>query len=485
VVDDQETSCSILKSILESWQLQVDTALSAEAGLEKILAAEQADTPFGLLLLDWKLGGMSGLALAHEVGLKESQGKLKHHPVIIMVTAYSKEQLLAEMSNTSTHLDTILTKPVVPSSLLNAILHVYHYKNNPIHQAPKNQISPYELARPLRNIRVLLVEDNDLNQQVASEFLEKSGLRVSIANHGGEAVQWLQKTDFDVVLMDLQMPEMDGYEATRRIRQLPNCQHLPIIAMTAAAMENDREACLAAGMNDHVAKPIQPLDLINALLRWVKPVVAEPFLSTSTNKATWDNLADKLPGFDLENIMTMLGNDQEKLIRILIDLRKKFIHQVPVIVHKITAGELGIAEEYLHTLKGTAGNLGARELYQASAKLDAELINGMYEPETLAQWLEIFHKTMDSIAALTRQFQPVPRVSSANNMSLQQVMAELDSRLANDDFISDELLMQLKKRLPDEQQAEYDTLNQFIMNTDYANARFILNSLRGLPNEHR
>jgi CheY-like chemotaxis protein len=478
VVDDQETSCTILRNILESWHLHVETALSAEEGLRKIYEAERVNKPFNLLLLDWKLDGMSGLALAHELELRELEQKQEHHPTVIMVTAYSKELLQKEIVNSATHLDSILTKPVIPSALLNTLLQIYRKKSKNNALATKATINPYELAKPLYNVQLLLVEDNELNQQVAGDFLEKAGLRVSIANHGGEAVQWVQKKDFDVILMDLQMPEMDGYEATKRIRALPNGKNLPIIAMTAAAMQNDKEACLAVGMNGHVSKPIQPIELINTLLHWVKPTAAKSSASPH-DKQKESNLADRLPDFDLENIMMMLANDEEKLIHILGDLRERFLSQLPIIIAKITEGDLVTAEQYLHTLKGTAGNLGATDLYRASAELDAQLSSGTYRHDTLAHWLAVFEKTMDSIADLTPQTQSTFKDTSFNMATLQQIISQIETLLAHDKFISDALLIQLKNLLPAEQQTQYDNLSQLIIDTHYPEALSVLTTLRG------
>ena len=478
VIDDQETSCSILRDILESWHLQVDTCLSAQAGLEKIYAADRDGKPFDLLLLDWKMEGMNGLDLTHELRQKEIQGELEYHPVIIMVTAHCKEQLQQEIANSPLQVDSILTKPVVPSSLLNTILHVYHYPIKDICQPPKTLVDPYQAALPLRNTRLLLVEDNELNQQVAGEFLTKAGLRVSTANHGGEAVEWLKKTAFDVVLMDLQMPEMDGFEATRQIRQLPNCQQLPIIAMTAAAMQNDRKDCLAAGMNDHVAKPIQPLELVNALLHWVKPVTV-----SVANILPCQQVQPTLPGFDLENIRILLANDEKKLIQMLIAFRERFANQAPAIAGKIKSGELKQAAKELHNLKGAAGNLGAKELYQATSALDAALLKGRCDLQTLEDWQKTFGKTLHSIATFTLQSEgESAQLSSVAIETLPQILEKLDALLMNDSFIDDELLMQLKNLLPNDRQTEYNRLNQLIVNTDYLQAHSVLNILRGLAN---
>ena len=481
VVDDQTTSCDILKSILESWHLYVETALSGEEALQKIHEANQAGSPFNLLLLDWKMDGMSGLELAYELTQMETQGKLKHQPTIIMVTAYSKDYLLNEASSLSVRLDAILTKPVLPSSLLNTVLHVFHYQGKDT-RIPKIHINPYEVALPLRNTRILLVEDNELNQQVASEFLEKAGLRVSIANHGGEAVQWIQRKTFDAVLMDLQMPEMDGYEATRQIRALPACRELPIIAMTAAAMAHDREACLAVGMNDHIAKPISPRELIDTLLRWIKPgnPLSLPAIHPE-NQAARGDLAARLPGFELTDIMTMLAGDQDRLIGMLGQFREQFLTEGPAIAALITKGDLPEAEQRLHKLKGAAGNLGANDLHRACAELDNQLVSGVYDTVTLAHWLETLSSTLATIADLPSQTPSVaPNITPVEAQALWQVMAELDVLLDEDAFISNQLLDHLKSLLPNDFQKNHEQLVQAIMDDDYLAARDILKMLIAL-----
>ena len=142
--------------------------------------------------------------------------------------------------------------------------------NEKRHSAPATLSDPYAMAAPLYGSSILLVDDNSLNQQIIREFLTKAGLQVTIAAHGGEALSWVRRRSFAAVLMDIQMPEMDGFEATRCIRALPGCEQLPIIAMTASAMQHDCDACLAAGMNDHIAKPVNPTLLVSALLRWIR-----------------------------------------------------------------------------------------------------------------------------------------------------------------------------------------------------------------------
>lgn len=256
-------------------------------------------------------------------------------------------------------------------------------------------------ADALRGLRILLVEDNRLNQQVATAFLKKVGAEITLAYHGGEAVDWVRKMPFDVVLMDLQMPEMDGFEATRLIRALPQGKNLPIIAMTAAAMQHDREACLAAGMNDHIAKPIEPEALMKALFKWgIKKELPDEATPAQTIPLTHSALAEALPGFDLDTILVLLNGDTLQLIDLLRVFRTDAQSDYESVRDLLQRHEIVAAERVLHKLKGVAGNLGAKSLFDISNQLDLQMKKGSYEADTLKQWQEEVERTNRLIDAL-------------------------------------------------------------------------------------
>ncbi|MCQ8119946.1 response regulator, partial [Methylomonas rosea] len=237
VVDDQDTSLLILRSILESWRFPVATANNGELGLRLFEAAEQRGEPFELLLLDWKMPGMSGLDFARAIaGLKPDN----RPPITVMVTAYGRDEL-ADAAREA-EIDALIGKPVTPSDLFDVLIGLQRHETRRTLPVAAVFKTAHALLDGIRGAHILLVEDNELNQQVASEFLQKGGLRVTVANHGREALAKLENQRFDAILMDLHMPVMDGLEATRRIRALPVGKDLPIIAMTAAAMAQDRAA---------------------------------------------------------------------------------------------------------------------------------------------------------------------------------------------------------------------------------------------------
>ena len=266
VVDDLETSRMILRELLTAWGFQVTEAAT---GAEALMQLEKAAAPgeaFELVLLDWKMPGMDGVEVARQIQAQVQKKSISSLPVIIMVTAFGKEELLKESRDV--HMDATLTKPVASSTLFDAIVglqggRVYEHDEPSLSDAN-------EIVAAIRGARILLVEDNAINQQVARELLERAGFNAEVAGDGQQALDILQRESFDAVLMDLQMPVMDGFETTRRIRSDARFRDLPVIAMTAAVMAQDKEACRAAGMNDHVAKPVVPRELMTALAKWIK-----------------------------------------------------------------------------------------------------------------------------------------------------------------------------------------------------------------------
>ncbi|MED5619477.1 response regulator [Ideonella sp. BN130291] len=259
VLDCQPTGRLILQRMLQSWRFQVAVASFADDALLKLRRAEPGAC-YELLLLDWKA---ADIELVQQARRLCGPGLV----VIVMVTLESRErvqQALQGMPATG-----VLPKPVTPSRLFETIVRLQHGQALPPPAAHGPALEFAQALRPLRGARVLLVEDNVVNQQVALAFLALGDLQVTVAANGLEAVDWVKKAAFDAVLMDMQMPDMDGPQATRAIRQMPQYTSLPIIAMTAAAMEEDKQECLAAGMQAHIAKPIDPDELVRTLLAWV------------------------------------------------------------------------------------------------------------------------------------------------------------------------------------------------------------------------
>ena len=415
VVDDHETSLTILRALLENWQFVVEVALSGDAALARYWAAVDDGQPFELLILDWKMPGKNGVDTLREItaigkGTLLRNGGAAMPPAVLMVTAHAREDLLAELSylngTSADRLQTerIITKPVTASSLFDTLVQLQN-KQAPRAQPFADQFSPARAKlRDIHGARVLLVEDNALNQQVASEFLSKAGLSVTVANHGQEALDHVVRGGrdaFDAVLMDLHMPVMDGLEATRRIRQFRHGGDLPIIAMTAAAMPEDKEACRTAGMNDHLSKPIDPEALAETLLRWIKPGHRPPAGSQASEVWTpppkpvpvseplppelpeRDRLAAFFPDVDIRSAWARMSRNGALYLRLLAAFSEQLSERAASLKMLRQQDESeeknGGLYHLAHDLKGEAGNLGVSSIHHLASSLVQKLKNG--EPQ--------------------------------------------------------------------------------------------------------
>ena len=268
VVDDNAAARIVLAEMCAGLGLQVDVAVDGNQALDLVAEADTQDIPYRFVLLDWKMPGMDGVGCARALGERH----LRHPaPVILMVTAYSLDEATKRLSEQHVTIGVLLNKPVTPSTLLDACTAVLGKVTLPSLSPAPSSGQAAESARPsgLEGARILLVEDNEINAELAVELLTDAGVQVSVARNGREALDSLAIGHFDAVLMDCQMPGMDGYAATRALRQEKSLQDLPVIAMTANAMLGDREAALAAGMNDHITKPIVIDEMYATLARWL------------------------------------------------------------------------------------------------------------------------------------------------------------------------------------------------------------------------
>jgi PAS domain S-box-containing protein len=445
VVDDLEISRRILTELLTQWGFQVHEAASGPEALALLDHLDNSPGQIELILLDWKMPEMDGVEVARRVHQLAESHHLPHLPVIIMVTAYSKEQLLAEAGDVN--LDAVLTKPVTASGLFDTII---RFQGGQVAaQAQATQPDLRERLATIQGARILLVEDNAINQQVACEFLERSGLLVTVAENGQEALDILDRDSFDAVLMDLQMPVMDGLEASRRIRAQERFRDLPIIAMTAAVMEQDRAACAAAGMNDHVAKPILPDEVRATLLRHIAPREgsgAAPAVAAESN-----HLLARLPGFVWDTVLEALGGNRALLKTLLLQFAAQFADAVAKTTQLIADGKREEAAGFLHQIKGAAANLGALDLRQAVATLEAQLKSGE-EPVAMAAFVATLDQALAAIASLAAE--PVDeimgKVTAEECAQCQWAQAESLSRqlrtaIVGHDLVPLELIAQFQQ----------------------------------------
>jgi CheY-like chemotaxis protein len=372
VVDDNEVARNVFQDALESFGTKARTASSGSEALD-LLEKADPDNPYKLVLMDWKMPEMDGIEASKRI---HKSSKILHKPHIILVTAYGREEImhLAEKEG----LDAFLVKPVSNSLLFNTIMGVFGKDVSYLKDRRKSEVKKEEAQKRIRGARILVAEDNEINQQIAVELLEAVGLSVQVVDNGRKAVEAVKQTEFDLVLMDLQMPVLGGMEATREIREDDTFKDLPVIAMTANVMKDDIDKCLKAGLNDHVAKPIDTERLYETLLKWIKHKDREipDYDSTQESirieeKSNDEDQLPNLPGIDIESGLARVGGNKKLYRKLLIKLRTDYSNSTEEIKEAIKNNNLDDAERFAHTVKGVAGNIGVNNLQKTAADLEA------------------------------------------------------------------------------------------------------------------
>jgi two-component system sensor histidine kinase/response regulator len=268
VVDDNHTAAQVLTETIAEMGFPVEACYSGQAALNALTEASRECKSFDLLLLDWQMPVMDGLQTAKRIVALN----LPKPPHTIMVTAFSRDEVIDEAR--ACGINEVLRKPVNPSTLMATMVEVVaggEFPQGDVGESTEENYAIPQEVLALGGARILLVEDNLLNQEVACELLREAGFTVDVADNGMIGLEKLKAMSYDLVFMDMQMPVMDGVSATLEIRRNAAFASLPVVAMTASAMQADRERCIEAGMNDYIVKPIDPDELWAALLRWVKP----------------------------------------------------------------------------------------------------------------------------------------------------------------------------------------------------------------------
>ncbi len=406
VVDDNDSSREILQRLLESMSFEVSLAASGKEGIAELEKAAK-DNPCELVLMDWKMPEMNGIKTSKII---KTHSDLSRIPKIIMVTAYGREEVMKQAEKVG--LDGFLVKPVSQSMLFDAIMQAFDKDVERRYIAKKAGMKDEEALKQIRGARILLAEDNEINQEVAREILEQAGLVVTIANDGKEAVEKvIQSTGegeipFDAILMDIQMPVMGGFEATAEIRKEERFKDLPIIAMTAHAMAGDREKSLEGGMNDHVTKPIDTDQLFSALVKWIKPrerdfqpaekeVPKEIVEEVSEIEVEEEILPAELPGISIKSGLSTVGWNKKlyrKLLGKFLESNKDVVSEIKKTLQE---SDMETAAQLAHTVKGVSGNLGAEELFPVAGDLEKAIKQG--ETDSLDSLLENFETHLNVV----------------------------------------------------------------------------------------
>jgi len=449
VVDDNASAREILSTMARNFGLEVDTAQDGEQALKMIGDSDQKHSPYELVLMDWKMPGMDGVETAERL-----QGEHLHKlPAVIMVTAYGREEVLGSAEVRGVRLSTVLSKPVNPSTLLEAIGEVLGRGIEVETRASEKAEDYAEVMAQLSGARLLLVEDNDMNQELALELLNQAGIDVVIANNGQEALDILAKdAAFDGVLMDCQMPVMDGYTATRDIRKNPAFNDLPIIAMTANAMAGDREKVIEAGMWDHIAKPLNVTEMYATIAKWVKPSGAPGGAAVdATAQLLPTEGLPPLPGIDVTAGLATTMNNHKLYTRMLIKFRDSQGRFGELFDAARQDSDPAAAERAAHTLKGTAGNIGARAVQAAAGELEHACHAGADETTIEALLAKVLTELVPVISGLK---QVGAKETSAGNaeqgLATKELRAALDrlaALLEDNDAAAGDLLGDLLERM--------------------------------------
>ncbi|MFO7496074.1 MAG: response regulator, partial [Desulfobacterales bacterium] len=412
VVDDLNDSLVIMQKMLESFGFQVRTVTSAEEALQQLQGNQTREQPFDLILMDWRMPGMDGIAAARRI-----RRDLQLDTVIILMTAFEDQSVRSAAQQAG--INGFLAKPIYQSELFNAVMDAFGkttLKSEPTRTRFTTRASIYK--ERLRGCRVLLAEDNPTNREIATAVLESAGIQVKTAANGREALAAVQAGAFDAVLMDIQMPEMDGFEATRAIRDTQAVQHIPIIAMTAHAMKGDEEKCLAAGMDGYVSKPINQDRLFHTLWRTIKrpitpacplpePGQAPPASPVAAPSAAGE-LPDSLPGIQVRQTLDALNIDPATFRRILVGFAEHNINTTAALETLRAGGDHEALRQLAHSIKGSAANIGATHLSTAARDLEKTLTDSAAPDAVILSAL-----TAEVSAHLTEVLAGIGAISSA------------------------------------------------------------------------
>ena len=442
ICDDNPTARLLLKDMCFSFSFETTEVASGQEALSELEKAE-SDSPYELVLMDWKMPGMDGIETTRRI--KENP-KLSRIPEVLMVTAYGREEikLLAENAG----IDGFLIKPVSPSLLYDTIIEIFGEEISLTDRVPEQLLETTEALKPIKGASILLVEDNAINQQVATELLEQAGFVVTVANNGKQSVQAVKISKFDLVLMDIQMPEMDGYEATRIIRKESRFDSLPIIALTAHAMDGESEKCLNSGMNDYLSKPIKTNKLYAVLAKWIKPGKRSAHVSKKpSSEEDSDELPIELPNINMSEGLKNVGGKKGFFKKLLLEFYDDYHKAAREITEALSNGQTEYVQRKAHTIKGVSATIGAKNLMKNASALEDAFIHDIKDDKKalLSGLIESLNEVLESIGTIlppTGEYHTEePKGNDGHNIDLKKVehlMVELMGLLQGGNADSEE-----------------------------------------------
>lgn len=395
MVDDNPTARTVIAGLLSPFPIHVETAASGAEAVAHVVAAERAGRPFHVLLLDWRMPELDGIATARRIRELVPQSSC---PTVLLITAHGREEALGAAAEAG--IQVVISKPVTESTLIDSLVRAISGRESTLGAQGLSEARAAradDFADSLRGRRVLVVDDVPMNLEILRGLLEVAGCTVETADSGLEAVERARKGGLDLILMDIQMPVMDGVSATQEIRRIPGCDRLPVIAVTANVLESDHRHYRASGISEIIAKPIEPATLYAAVARYTlgragtPAPVSPPVAAAVSGHATL---------FDIEAALGFLGGNRDLLLRSARMFVASNEHDVEQINALITASDLKTASRRFHRLKGSAAMLGCRRLSEVSAALERDLkaVDAKAPADDrLREFSEVMGQTLDAL----------------------------------------------------------------------------------------
>ena len=479
IVDDEVSSQKALKELVSSFNYQYQIVNSGEEAIRELKAKNQiskADA-YDLILLDYNLPKIDGLELARWIKEKEN---LNNIPVVIMVTSYQIDQIKDKAKELP--LEEILVKPINQSILFDAMIKVFgkdRYLFPFAEERDKNLTS-----EKLVGSEVLIVEDNAINQEIAVEILKEAGVDVALAENGEVAVKKAKAKKYNLILMDVQMPLMDGYQATKMIRKASKNEKTPIIAMTAHAMKKDKERCLAVGMNDYITKPFIPQNFLAKLSKYINDEKLIEVKKQEINLKKDLEVADELSALDLDLGLKRVNYNKKLYLEIIENFLGSSRDLLANINSALAENKLDLLKENIHTLKGIAGNIAANKLMELCKKIerveesdDLTLVVKSLEEEII--------KVREDINKLLKEYDNLEEKDKVfskkefDNKEFTSLLKKLADKLADNEFIEQEFLVEIERALPNQKELreKFLKLKQEVNNFNYQKASLTLESL--------
>jgi two-component system, sensor histidine kinase and response regulator len=484
IADDNQTELEIMETTLAALSFEVTSVDSGMAALKEL---EVPKKDYDLVLLDWRMPGMDGIETARRI---KAHPHLQKPPKVFLITAYGREEVMVQAKELG--LEGFMVKPISDSVLFDTIMEAFGRERHGLAEGVSVNGKKAAEASTLAGSRLLLVEDNEINQQVAQGILESFGVVVEIASNGRQATEMLTEgaARFDAVLMDLQMPEMDGYEATRFIRKHLNNTNLPIIACTAHALKTEQQRCLDAGMNDYVSKPIDPEHLLTTLGRWIKPAagqVSAPAVPDKDAAEGLPELPDSLPGIDVKNALKRLMGNRGLFIRLVADLCREYAGVTGHVREALAREDTESARRTAHTLKGIAGNLSATEIFEVARDLETAVQQG--DQTTISESLDRLDDALKTVIQTARRLkemeveapEPAPHIEepTAPKAEIAILLMQLYNLLKKNSLSARKQFGLLKQRLKTDDRSEplLEELEACLARLDFKGARTHLSAI--------